>query len=98
MSDKTFPQKFSKQLPTGWQEIAESMKDDELKKVIFECEANIYTIDQAKEDDSKLQGAREEVKEFSAPYADAKKVQTAKIKYALFVLEGRGVDLDKGGS
>jgi len=98
MSDKIFPKKYEKQLPTGWDEMAQSMKDDELKKVIFECEANIYTIEQAKEEDTKLQAAKEEIKEMTAPYSDAKKVQMAKIKYSLFLLEGRGVNLDKGGS
>jgi hypothetical protein len=34
------------------------------------------------------------VKEYKAPYTDAIKAQTAKIKYALFLLEGKGVDLD----
>lgn len=92
-----FPRKHMKQLPTGWSDVADSMKDEELKKTIFECEANIYTIQKAKEEDHKLNGAREMVKELSGPYSDAKKVQQSKIAYALFVLEQRGVDLDKGG-
>jgi len=40
--------------------------------------------------DAKLSGAKELVKEYSAPYRDAIKAQTAKIKYALFLLEQKG--------
>jgi|SRR5579885_751515 len=99
MSDQNniFPQKYSKQLPTGFEEVAQSMKNEDLQDLIYKCEANIYTIEQAKENDANLQKAKEQVKEYSEPYADAKKVQTAKIKYVLFVLQERGVDLDKAG-
>ena len=90
-----FPTKWSKQLPTGWQESADSMSNDELKNTIYDSEANVYVIEKSKEEDIKLQQAKEEIKEMQAPYSEAKKAQQAKIKYALFLLEGRGVDLDK---
>ena len=45
-------------------------------------------------EDIKLAGAKELVKEYSSLYKDGLKVQMAKIKYALFLLEGKGVDLD----
>lgn len=92
--DNFFPEKWSKKLPTGWQDTASTMTEEELKKVIFECEGNIYTIEKEKAADVKLQGAREIVKEHAAPYRDAKSTQEAKIKFALYLLENRGVDLD----
>jgi hypothetical protein len=89
-----FPEKFKKKLPTGFMEEADAMDNDDLKKVIFQSESNIYSIEKDKENDHKLNGAKEIAKELSAPYRDAKSSQTAKIKYALFLLEGRGVSLD----
>lgn len=92
----TFPQKWWKvilELPE-FKDTADAASVEELKKTIVECEGNIYTIDQEKEEDIKLAGAKDIVKELSAPYRDAVKAQTAKIKYALFLLEGKGVDLD----
>ena len=37
---------------------------------------------------------KELVKDYSMKYREAIKFQTAKIKYALFLLESKGVDLD----
>jgi hypothetical protein len=91
----TFPQKWSKKLPDGWSEMANSMKEDELKKVILECESSLYDNERAKEADAKLQKAKEEAKEAGAVYKDTKDTQTAKIKYALYVLEERGITLER---
>jgi len=92
----TFPEKWYKVI-TGlpeFKDTADAASEEDLKKIIVTCEGNIYTIDQEKDGDIKLNGAKELVKEYSEPYRDALKVQTAKIKYALFLLEGKGVDLD----
>jgi hypothetical protein len=92
----TFPEKWAKvlkELPE-FKDTADAASTDDLKKIIVTCEGNIYTIDKEKEDDTKLNAARELVKDYSAPYRDAVKVQTAKVKYALFLLEGKGVDLN----
>lgn len=93
-SDNNFPDKFLKKLPDGFADNANSMKDDELKKVIFTAESNIYTIEKEKENDTKLNAAKDIVKDLTGPYRDAKSCQAAKIKYALWLLEGRGVNLD----
>lgn len=96
MADDTnvFPDKWLKKLPDGFTDTANGLKDDELKKVIIECEGNIYTIDKEKDADAKLTAAKEIMKDLSGPYRDAKTCQTAKIKYALFLMEGRGINLD----
>ncbi len=85
--------KVLKELPE-FKDTADAADTDELKKIIVDCEGNIYTLENDKKEDVKLNGAKEIVKELSAPYRDAIKVQTAKIKYALFLLEGKGVDLN----
>ena len=91
-----FPEKWAKvlkELPE-FKDTADAASTEDLKKIIVTCEGNIYTIDKEKDDDTKLNAAKDLVKEYSAPYRDAIKVQTAKIKYALYLLEGKGVDLD----
>jgi len=91
-----FPEKWAKVLKDlpEFRDTADAASTDDLKKIIVTCEGNIYTVEEEKEDDVKLTGAKELVKEMSAPYKDALKVQMAKIKYALFLLQGKGVDLD----
>jgi len=90
-----FPEKWNKVLKEipEFKDTADASSPDELKKIIVTCEGNIYTIEGSKEADIKLSGAKELVKEMSAPYKDALKVQMAKIKYALFCLEGKGTEL-----
>ncbi len=89
--------KVIKKLPEGFTSIVDGAKDQDLKSMLCQCEANIYTIDEAKEQDVKLEKAREEVKELAAPYREAKSVQSAKITYILHSLESRGIDLEKLG-
>jgi len=89
-----FPKKWSDKLPDGWMDGANSMKEDELNKVIIEREGNLYTIQQSKGNDEKLQAAKLVSKDLSLPYREASGAQQAKIQYALYLLEGRGVDLD----
>ncbi len=92
--ENAFPKKWADKLPTGFTDTAAAMSDEELKKVIVDCEGNIYTIDKEKQGDAKLKAAKEIAKEISAPYRDASNAQMAKIKYSLYLLENRGVDLD----
>jgi hypothetical protein len=94
-------------LPKKWDDLIKKMPEfkdtadaasvDELKKIIVECEGNIYTVNREEDADDKLTAAREMSKELAAPYRDAKKVQQAKIQYALLCLESKGVDLDNKG-
>jgi hypothetical protein len=88
-----FPEKWSNKLPTGFADEADAMDADQLKSLIVMSESNIYEIEKERENDVKLNAAKELVKEISGPYNDAVKTQTAKVKYALFLLEGKGIDL-----
>lgn len=91
-------------LPKKWDDLIKKMPEfkeeadaasvDELKKIIVNCEGNIYTVSREEDADDKLTAAREMAKDLSAPYRDAKKTQQAKIQYALLCLESKGVDLD----
>ena len=95
-SSNEFPNKWAKVLKDlpEFKDTADAASSEDLKKIIVNCEGNIYTIEKEKADDSKLNAAKEVVKEYSAPYRDAIKVQTAKVKYALFLLDGKGENLD----
>lgn len=94
-------------LPKKWDDLIKKMPEfkdtadaasvEELKKIIVECEGNIYTVNREEEADDKLTAAREVSKDLAAPYRDAKKTQQAKIQYALLCLESKGVDLDNKG-
>ena len=94
--DTQFPEKWAKILKSipEFKDTADAADTVELKKIIIQSEGNVSIIEREKTADMKINAAKEIVKEHSAPYRDAFKVQMAKIKYALFLLEGRGVDLD----
>jgi hypothetical protein len=89
----TFPDKWMKVLPPEFRDTADAASVEDLKKMIFTSEGYQYTIEKEKQNDEKLNAARELVKEMSGPYRDSLKIITAKIKYCLFLLEGKGVDL-----
>ena len=94
--ENIFPKKWAKvikDLPE-FKEIADSSSKEELNKIILQCEGNVYTIEKEKQNDAKLNAARDCLNEFSAPYKDAIKVQMGKIQYCLFLLEQSGVNLD----
>jgi len=92
----TFPDKWTKVLKDlpEFKDTADAASVDDLKKIIITSEGNIFTIENDKTADVKLTAAKEIAKELSGPYKDALKIQMAKIKYALFCLEGKGVELD----
>ncbi len=93
MSDTEFPAKFLKKLQKGCAEFTDSanaMQTDDLKAMVLKCEKSLVEIDKAKDEDHKLNGAREIVKEYGKPYAESKALETAKIKYCMYVLESRG--------
>lgn len=95
---RIFPDKYLKKLPTGFVDTAESMSNDELKKVIIDAEGNLVIIEREKEAHVELQDLKEKLKALNGGFREAIGAQSAKIKYALFLLEGRGVDLDSTDS
>jgi hypothetical protein len=82
--------KIIAKLPTGFAEDAAGMNGDALRAEIIRAETSLRQVDQEMKANEKLTGARELVKDFMAPYGEAKKAQKAKIAYVLHVLEERG--------
>lgn len=91
-----FPEKWYKIIKSmpEFKDTADSASEDDLKKIIVSCEGNIYTVEQEKAADAKLNATKELMKDYSAPYSEGIRAQTARIKYALFLLENKGVDMD----
>ena len=87
-----FPEKWAKVLKDlpEFKDTADAASVEDLKKMIVTSEGNIYVIEQEKANDVKLNAAKELVRDHSAPYRQAINVQTAKIKYALFLLDEKG--------
>lgn len=90
-----FPAKWNKVLKDlpEFKDIADAASADELKKIIVLSEGNVYNIEKEKEKDTKLNAAKEIVKEHAAPYRDALKTQRCKVNYCLFLLENKGTEL-----
>lgn len=82
--------KIIAKLPVGFAEDAAGMNADQLHAAIIAAETSLRNVEQEMKANEKLTGARELVKDFMAPYNEAKKTQRAKIAYALHVLEERG--------
>lgn len=96
MSD--FPEKYNKILNKfagEFLDAANGKSDDDLRKEILKAEGSIYEIEQQRDSDIKLSGAKDLVKELSAPYKESKNIENAKIKYCIHLLESRGVQIHK---
>lgn len=91
----TFPKKWAnvlKNMPE-FKDIADAASAEELKRIIITAEGNIYTIDKDREEDVQLNAAKELCKQFGTIHKENEKAQMAKIKYALFLLDEKGIDL-----
>ena len=89
--DQVVANKLRKILPSGLPEDIEEMSPEDLKKRIVDSESNLKETEQSRDNDEQLKGARELVKDLSEPYRDAMKVQRATQRYALLILESKGL-------
>jgi len=95
MSDnKDFPAKLLKKLSPEFVDAVNGLSDEEIKARILTCEGNLYEIASAKENDEKLNGAKEIVKDLGKPYSESKASENAKIQFCIFTLESRGINLN----
>jgi len=92
--DTDFPNKYLRRLSPEFIDAINGMSDQEVKNRILTCEGNLYEIAAAKENDEKLNGAKEIVKDLSKPYAESKASENAKIQFCIFTLESRGINLN----
>lgn len=90
MSANKFPAKHAKNLPTGFADEADAMKEDQLRACIVTSSNNLAITEIEMAENKDLQRLKEKVKDASAGYNDAKKAQRAKIAYCLHRLEEMG--------
>lgn len=83
-------EKIIKKLPTGFVDDVAGYSPAQLKEVVIQSETNIRETENTRDNDEKLQGAKELVKDFSGPYKEAIAAQRAKIKYVLHLLDEKG--------
>jgi hypothetical protein len=82
--------KILKKLPTGFADDVESYSEQQLKDAILQSETNINRVENEREQDERLKGAKETLKDLNSPYRDAISAQRAKIAYLLYMLENQG--------
>lgn len=83
-------EKIMKKLPSGFADDVAGYDDSQIKAEVLKSETNIRRVEQEREADEKLAGAKEILKDLNGPYRDAISAQRAKISYLLHVLEERG--------
>lgn len=83
--------KVQKEMPE-FTAVVDGLSVDELEKRLSQYAKEAEAIDDAKQGDEALQAAKEQVKEYSAPYNEGKKAIKLKMKYII------GLIGDKGGS
>lgn len=89
MSDKVFPKKWQKLLG-AFEQDAQSLSDDELKKCIVDTSNKVSEVEDAQDNDPDLNAAKDQVKEISTPYKELIREQQAKVRYCVFLLKDRG--------
>ena len=83
-------EKLLKKLPTGFADDVAGFNEQQLKDAVLQSEANIRRVEQERDADEKLAGAKELLKDLNGPYRDAIGAQRAKIAYLMYTLEERG--------
>jgi hypothetical protein len=66
----------------------ESMGRDDLEARVLESERNLFENERSEKADVKLEKAKTAYDALKRPYAEAKKLQTAIIQYAMHLLDG----------
>jgi hypothetical protein len=92
-NEKVFPKKYMnkiKEMPE-FKEAVEGAQTDEIKKKILESERHLFETENALMADEELQKAKERAKELASSYRETKGLETAKLKYCLYILESRGI-------
>lgn len=96
MDEIKFPKKYKTKLDTfapEYMETVDGANTEEIKKMILSSERNIYDIEHEKENNAELLKLKEELKNITAPFSEAKQTETAKIKYCFYTLGQRNIKI-----
>lgn len=77
-------------LPSEWRDSVSGMGREQIDEEIAKVAKNEDENQRAKKDDPDLQNLKWQVKEASAPYREATKMNKLKISYAIQVLGDKG--------
>lgn len=82
--------KILKTLPPGAREDLDALNSDPeaLANAVVKAEEVIRDAERERDEDEKLAGAKEIVKDIASGYSDVVKAQRSKIAYALYLKEG----------
>ncbi len=92
---KLFPKNLATKLPAEFADNINAMSAEEINVRILEAEGNIYKVEDDLSSNEGIIEAKENLKDMTQPYRDTKKQEAAKIKYCLWVLEERGLEIGK---
>jgi hypothetical protein len=81
--------KMVKKLSPGFLEDVAKMDAAAIKAAMVTVEKELQTIEETQEHDDKLNGAKELLRDLSAPYREQKAVAKAKIGYLVHMLKER---------
>ncbi len=90
---KIFPKNLATKLPADFADTVNAMSAEEINERILQAEGNIYKVEDDLATNEGILSAKEELKSMTGPYRDTKKMEAAKIKYCLWVLEERGQEI-----
>jgi len=93
--DDAFPKKLLDKVPGPVADAIPSMKEDELRERIVNCEASIVDIEKGQDDSDRISALKDELKDLVGGFRDAKKAEEATIKYCIYTLRKQGVVLKK---
>lgn len=79
-----------KNLPVGFAEEAEGMDEEQLRSVVVESSNNIKIAKEEMLENDGYKSAKEAFAQVAGPLKDAVKAQSAKVAYALHLLEQKG--------
>ena len=88
--DEKALKKVMDKLPDTYADTVESMSQDDLKEEVIKCQTVIMATEKDKEEDTKLNAAKDLVKDLGSAYSRAIGTQKAKIKYVFYLMEQRG--------
>jgi hypothetical protein len=94
----SFPEKYTKvlnKLAAEFMDSANGKTAEELRKEILKAEEALSENAKLKEADTKLNSHKDMVRELGAVYRENSTVANAKIKYAIYLIEGRGETVSK---
>lgn len=86
-------QSYTKHLPTGFEESANSMGTEELRDLVVKSSKEIKGIEGDRKADITRQHLMDDLKDINGGYNDAIKTYKAKISLALDLLASRGTNV-----